>query len=372
MLPIPYLTTKFLTGRATQSPLMAKIAVSATAVEEGKTIYFDASGSSGNIKKYSWDFDSRDDVDGDKTGVTASYAYKIPGIYMATLTVTDGDGNQKTDTITLTVVSVTKKIDIIEGPNAKVLSSSTADIWWKTDVESNSSVYYGLSYPSEAVFDSVFSLEHQVTLDGLQQNKKYFYYIKARDKFDNIKTTEVNTFTTAMSAPVTTITTTTSTTTTTTIKPNPTCFDGIQNQGEKETDCGGPCKRCKSDFPWFVVIISTLVIILVVALFFFRNYFSKKDMFKGGKPAVKKKEGIKFPLFGKEKKSSVKIPARKPKIYGKKFPKKIKKIKKTPIELIEYIKNCLSQGFKEDQIRKELLKSGWSQEQIEDAFRQAY
>jgi hypothetical protein len=31
-------------------------------------------------------------------------------------------------------------------------------------------------------------------------------------------------------------------------KPLPTCFDGIQNQGEDKADCGGPCKLCPSCF----------------------------------------------------------------------------------------------------------------------------
>ncbi len=28
------------------------------------------------------------------------------------------------------------------------------------------------------------------------------------------------------------------------LKPDPSCFDGIQNQGEERIDCGGPCKPC--------------------------------------------------------------------------------------------------------------------------------
>ena len=28
---------------------------------------------------------------------------------------------------------------------------------------------------------------------------------------------------------------------------NPTCFDKIKNQGEIETDCGGPCKKCPGE-----------------------------------------------------------------------------------------------------------------------------
>jgi len=30
--------------------------------------------------------------------------------------------------------------------------------------------------------------------------------------------------------------------------PVPTCFDGVRNQGEKHTDCGGPCNACVEDF----------------------------------------------------------------------------------------------------------------------------
>lgn len=29
----------------------------------------------------------------------------------------------------------------------------------------------------------------------------------------------------------------------------PTCTDGIQNQGELDTDCGGPCNACIPEFP---------------------------------------------------------------------------------------------------------------------------
>ncbi len=39
-------------------------------------------------------------------------------------------------------------------------------------------------------------------------------------------------------------------------------------------------------------------------------------------------------------------------------------IEKTSTELPAYIKNCLKQGFKEDQIRAKLLKAGMSIEEI--------
>ncbi len=366
-LPIPYITTRFLTGRAIQNPrLVASITVSSDSEPQGKAIYFDASGSSGDIEKYSWDFDLSDGIEGDKTGITSSYVYKIPGVYVTTLTITDKIGNQNTATVTLTILSTTKKLKITEGPTAKAISSSTVSIGWKTDKESNTSVYYGLTYPSEIISDQTFSIAHQITLERLQPNKNYLYYIKAIDKSDNIKTSSVNTFTTPALAPAPTIRTTTTTipTTTTTIKP--TCLDGIRNQGEIGIDCGDPCKRCKSDFPWTTIILSTAMITLVAALLFFRNYFKKKEPFKE-EILPSKKEKTKLPQITKEKKSSIKIPVRKPGKPEKELPKKIEKVS---TELSTYIKSCIKQGFKEDQIRAKLLKAGWSKEKIDKAFKQ--
>ncbi|MAG50118.1 hypothetical protein CL621_00575 [archaeon] len=359
-LPLPYITTNFITGSTTQSSLVAKISVSANAVEEGKTLYFDGSGSSGNIQEYSWDFDASDEEDEDKKGVTASKAYKIPGVYLVTLSVTDDTGNKKTDTITITVVSVTKKVNIVNGPTAKILSSSSVDITWETDENVNATIYYGLIYPNEIISDPIFSKEKQIILEGLQPNKKYFYYLKLIDKFDNIKTSSVDTFSTAPLKPV--VVATTSTTTTTTI-PKPTCSDGIQNQGEQEIDCGGPCNRCKIDFPWFTIIISVLVVILVVAFFFLRNYFGKKNVFNKEEKPITKEKGMKSSQITKEKKSSINMPTRKSKISKK------PQVKKISPELINYIRNCLSQGFKERHIKKELLKAGWPREQVDDALK---
>lgn len=362
-LPLPYITTNFITGSTTQSSLVAKISVSANAVEEGKTLYFDASGSSGNIKEYSWDFDASDEEDEDKKGVTASNAYKIPGVYLVTLSITDDVGSKKTDTIIITVVSVTRKVNIINGPTSKILSSSSVDIIWETDKDVNATIFYGLIYPNEITSDPIFSKEKQITLEGLQPNKKYFYYLKLIDKFDNIKTSSVDTFSTSPLKPVIVATTTTSTTTTTTIKPKPTCSDGIQNQGEQEIDCGGPCNRCKSNFPWFTIIISTLVVILIVAFFFLRSYFGKKNIFDKEEKPITKEKGMKSQQITKEKKSSINIPTRKSEISIK------PKIKKISPELINYIRNCLNQGFKERHIRKELLKAGWPNEQVDDALK---
>jgi hypothetical protein len=64
-----------------------------------------------------------------------------------------------------------------------------------------------------------------------------------------------------------------------------------------------------------------------------------------------------------KEKSSINIPTRKSEISLK------PKIKKISPELISYIRNCLSQGFKERHIKKELLKAGWPREQVDNALK---
>ena len=79
-------------GAANQVP-NASVTASATDVETGQTIDFDASGSNdsdGSIASYEWDFDG--DGTTDATGAQASHAFQSAGSYQVNLTVTDDDG----------------------------------------------------------------------------------------------------------------------------------------------------------------------------------------------------------------------------------------------------------------------------------------
>ncbi len=75
------------------------------AIEPDETFIFDGFASpdaNGDITEYRWDF-------GDGTGAfgpIAEHAYDTPGLYQATLTVTDRDGNQQTDTFLVAVGAV--------------------------------------------------------------------------------------------------------------------------------------------------------------------------------------------------------------------------------------------------------------------------
>lgn len=67
----------------------------------GSTVFFDASGSSGNIASYKWDFG--DGTTG--TGVICSHSYYETGTYTVNLTATDAAGNFDTDQLTVTVIA---------------------------------------------------------------------------------------------------------------------------------------------------------------------------------------------------------------------------------------------------------------------------
>ncbi|MGC1514053.1 MAG: PKD domain-containing protein, partial [Maribacter sp.] len=68
-------------------------------------VNFDGSGSTDDIAvtDYSWDFGNGESA----TGALASYTYPTAGSYVATLTVTDAEGLSDTDTINITVSSIT-------------------------------------------------------------------------------------------------------------------------------------------------------------------------------------------------------------------------------------------------------------------------
>jgi len=92
-------------------------------IEVGETVTFDGSRSydpDGGTLTYSWDVDDRDGIQQNLTGPTPSYAgYTTPGIYIATLTVTDNCNATAIDTVRVTVrrppaLSVMKKVSDLD------------------------------------------------------------------------------------------------------------------------------------------------------------------------------------------------------------------------------------------------------------------
>ena len=82
-------------------------------VDEGQSLFFDASASTDNVgvTGYRWDFGDNSSAN----TVTASHIYGRPGTYAASLTVTDAAGNTATSTFTVTVRGVSPKASDLLG-----------------------------------------------------------------------------------------------------------------------------------------------------------------------------------------------------------------------------------------------------------------
>ena len=80
----------------------------------GNEVTFNGSSSSDNIDilSYSWDFNATDGITEDATGETSTYTYSTLGTYTVTLTVTDGAGNNNSDTLIVTVIEEADTIHI--------------------------------------------------------------------------------------------------------------------------------------------------------------------------------------------------------------------------------------------------------------------
>lgn len=80
-------------------------------VDEDTLVTFDASGSSDNVgvMSYTWTFTDAGTLQ-TLDGMNPTYTFQTPGIYTVTLNVTDAAGNHATDTVTITVLDITKPV----------------------------------------------------------------------------------------------------------------------------------------------------------------------------------------------------------------------------------------------------------------------
>jgi len=94
-------STTTVTVRDTEAPVV--LGGGDRVVEEGQALFFDASASRDNVgvTAYAWNFGDGSNA----TTATANHVYAGPGVYTATLTVTDAAGNSATTTFTVTVPS---------------------------------------------------------------------------------------------------------------------------------------------------------------------------------------------------------------------------------------------------------------------------
>ncbi|WP_052402702.1 sugar-binding protein [Methanococcoides methylutens] len=91
-------------------------------ITSGEIVTLDGSASTDDvgIASYVWDFDSSDGLQQDATGAVVQHSYSLAGVYTATLTVTDGDGEIDSDTVLVTVEELPLdtsniKMDVVRG-----------------------------------------------------------------------------------------------------------------------------------------------------------------------------------------------------------------------------------------------------------------
>src|SRR2546428_1743146 len=104
-------------------------------VDEGQSLFFDASASTDNVGRppYRWDFGDNSSA----STAAASHVYARPGAYTATLTVMDAAGNSATSTFSVTVRAVSPKasdllgmIQVLEASIA-LLAAGLAVVCWR-------------------------------------------------------------------------------------------------------------------------------------------------------------------------------------------------------------------------------------------------
>ena len=124
------------------------------------------------------------------------------------------------------------------------------------------------------------------------------------------------------------------------------CYDGIQNQGETGIDCGGPCAPCfvrrpapePVGYAWLYIVMAVLII-----------------GGAGGAAAYYFLQMHKRPGIGIHK-----IPAEKTEDIKNQAKRKMR----------SYIRETLSKGYSEAQIKGSLRKIGWPDYMIEEVFRE--
>src|SRR5262249_29064340 len=101
------------------------------------------------------------------------------GTYVYRAVATDNIGLRGTSAPVVLNVVTSLPIVLVRGPYLQIGSPTGGVVRWRTDLPSDSSVFYGTDPANfnAFAFDTTITNEHIVTITGLQPSTKYFYSI---------------------------------------------------------------------------------------------------------------------------------------------------------------------------------------------------
>lgn len=122
------------------------------------------------------------------TGLSGSTTYQVK---LTAQTASDGFKYYYTASFS------TPPLPAISGLSFDSKSPSTADVTWQTNVDTTSSVYYGVKgQPMKEISSSEKLKSHKVELTGLNDSTTYDLYVQGTDQYNNTAKSDTNSFTT--------------------------------------------------------------------------------------------------------------------------------------------------------------------------------
>lgn len=133
------------------------------------------------------------------------------------------------------------------------------------------------------------------------------------------------------------------------------CFDLLQNQNEKDVDCGGVCESCELKLApakknRTIIYISLTIMCSVLAAFIYRR---GKDQFGIFRNSIKRsKDRLRSRLESAGQGIQIREAITDPRLN----------------QIQDYIRRCIASGYGYHAIKQSLITNGWPEHLIDEAF----
>lgn len=129
---------------------------------------------------------------------TFTHTYDKAGDYTVKFTVKDDGGKTSMSSATVHVTAAAEPFALSD-VKASVTDSTSATVTWKTNMDSNSRVFYNTETPVDissaaSVKDNGSVSDHSLNLTGLTPDTKYYFVVKSKDADGDIVTSDEMSF----------------------------------------------------------------------------------------------------------------------------------------------------------------------------------